>query len=133
MIFLRLTCLLAGILVLIAPPLVLFPTGGEPLGGLKAAGILLVLLLGSSGFFFIGMTGHRMRRSPPLRLVAGLLLAVPCLASLGMLWRGGSPATLWMCGLMLCLTAVLYMTQVVPLLRAPGNRPLRAREGEARR
>lgn len=127
MIFLRLLCLFMGIAILVAPPLVLFPTGSVTPDGSKAAGMLAGLVLASSGFFFIGMAAHRMRRSSSLRSVAGVLLAVPLLASLALMWRGGSPTVLWLCSLMLSLTVVLYMTFVLPLVRAQGHRPMRAR------
>ncbi|MEH6436345.1 hypothetical protein [Massilia sp. DD77] len=128
MIFVRLLCLVAGIFILVAPPVVLYPTGGAMPDALKAGAMLAGLVLASSGFFLIGMTGHRMRRSPALRSLAGLLLAAPLLAGLAVMWRGGSEFMLWGCSLMLMLTVVLYMTFVVPVVSAQGHRRLRARE-----
>ena len=63
MIFVRLLCMLAGIMILVAPPVVLYPNGGATPDAVKAAGILAGLVLASSGFFLIGMAGHRIRRS----------------------------------------------------------------------
>lgn len=128
MMFLRLLCLLSGVLVLVVPPAMLYPTGAVTPDTAKAALILAGLVLASSGFFFIGMAGHRMRRSVPLRSLAALLLAVPFAASLAVMWRGGSPAELWACSLMLSFVLVLYVTIVWPVVRAQGHRPLRARE-----
>lgn len=128
MIFVRLLCMLAGIMILVAPPVVLYPNGGVTPDAVKAAGILAGLVLASSGFFLIGMAGHRIRRSPTLRSLAGVLLAAPLLGSLGMMWRGGAPTMLWMCSLMLSLTVVLYATFVVPVVSAQGHRRMRERE-----
>lgn len=47
---------------------------------------------------------------------------------MAMLWRGGAPALLWMCSLMLGGALMLYLTLVIPVVRAPGRRPLRKRE-----
>lgn len=128
MIFVRILCLLAGIMILVAPPVVLYPNGGMTPDAYKAVAMLAALVLASSGFFLIGMAGHRMRRSPGLRSLAGLLLAAPLLGSLGMMWRGGAPTMLWMCSLMLSLTVVLYATFVVPVVSAQGHRRMRDRE-----
>lgn len=128
MIFLRLLCLMAGVVVLVAPPVMLFPTGASMPNVLKAAAVLGGLLLASSGFFLIGMVGHRMRRSPPLRTLAAVLLAVPLAASVAMFWRSGSPTMLSLCSMLLCFTAMLYLTFIYPVLRSPGHRPLRSEE-----
>lgn len=128
MMFLRLLCLAAGVLVLVAPPMVLFPIGAAAPDGRFALMFLACMALASTGFLLIGMAGHRMRRSSLLRSLAALLLAPPCLASLAVLWRGGAPALLWMCSLMLVVTLVLYLTLVYPVVRSQGHRPLRRPE-----
>lgn len=126
--FLRLVCLAAGILVLVAPPMILFPVGAAAPDARFAAMFLACMASASSAFFLIGMAGHRMRRVPMLRSLAALLLAPPSLASAAVLWQGGAPALLWMCSLMLGLALVLYLTMVVRVVRTPGHRPLRRRE-----
>ncbi|WP_020655856.1 hypothetical protein [Massilia niastensis] len=128
MIFLRLLCLMAGVVVLVAPPVMLFPTGASMPNVFKAAAVLCGLLLASSGFFLVGMAGHRMRRSPRLRSLAAVLLAVPFAASVAMFWRSGSPTLLSMCSMLLCFTALLYLSFIYPVLRAPGYRPPRGDE-----
>lgn len=128
MMFLRLLCLAAGVLVLVVPPVLLFPIGAATPQARFALVFLVCMALASTGFFLISMAGHRMRRSPLLRSLAALLLAPPCLASLAMLWRGGAPALLWMCSLMLVVTLVLYLTLVYPVVRSQGHRPLRRPE-----
>lgn len=128
MMFLRFVCLAAGILVLVAPPMILFPVGAASPDARFAAAFLACMALASGAFFLIGMAGHRMRRVPMLRLLAALLLAPPSLASAAILWQGGAPALLWMCSLMLGLALVLYLTMVYRVVRAQGHRPLRRRE-----
>ena len=128
MMFLRLVCLAAGILVLVAPPMILFPVGADAPDARFAAIFLACMASASGAFFLIGMAGHRMRRVPMLRSLAALLLAPPSLASAAVLCQGGAPALLWMCSLMLGLMLVLYLTMVVRVVRAPGHRPLRRRE-----
>jgi len=127
MMFLRLLCLVAGVLVLVVPPAILYPAGGVAPNAGTAAAALIVLVLASSGFFFIGMAGHRLRRSAPLRTLAALLLSVPVLASLMALWREDAPAMLWMASVVLGLSLVLYVTLVYRVVRTPGRRPLRRR------
>lgn len=126
--FLRLLCLLAGVLILVAPPAMLFPAGATGLDALRVAVLLIGLVLASSGFFLVGMAGHRMRRSWQLRALAALLLAPPVGASVLVMWRGGSPTMLWMCSLMLSFTLVLYLTVVCPVVSTDGPRRLRKRE-----
>ena len=62
MIFLRLACLMAGILVLVAPPVMLFPNGASAPEVSSSAALLAAMLLAASGFFFIGMAGNRIKR-----------------------------------------------------------------------
>jgi len=116
MMFLRLLCLVAGALVLVAPA-ALFPTGAMAPDAGKAMIALLCVVLAAAGFFMVGMAGQRLRRSPPLRLFAALLLAVPVVSSVALLSNGGSPALLVMAGAVLVLCAVLYPTLVFRGLR----------------
>lgn len=116
MMFLRLLCLVAGVLVLVAPA-ILFPSGAMAPHGGKAAGVLLCVVLAATGFFFVGMAGQRLRRSPPLRMLAALLLAVPVISSIALFATGGSPALLLTSGAMLGLAVVLYPTMVFRVVR----------------
>jgi len=116
MTILRLFCFAAGMLVLVAPAIVL-PSGAMiPHAGMAAA-TLVCLVLGACGFFITGMAGHLLRRSALLRTLAALLLAVPLAFCAALLWRGAAPALMGVAGALLALTLTLYATFVYPVLR----------------
>jgi hypothetical protein len=129
MIFLRLACLMAGILVLVAPPTMLFPNGAAFPDLSRSAALLAAMLLASASFFFIGMTGHRIKHSPKLARLCLLVLLVPLLAGAAMLWGSAEPAVLWMSGVLLGFTLIVALALALPLLSEPSARRLRAREG----
>lgn len=117
--YLRLLSLFAGVLALVHPPLLLrrishlLPDIVEPfvmLGG---------MLLAAGGYFVIGLAGHRMRRSPPLRSLASLLMMIPFAASATVVWHGGHPMLLRVCGFLMVFTLVLYMSFIYPLMHTP--------------
>ncbi|EKU81278.1 hypothetical protein [Massilia timonae] len=119
MIFLRLASLVAGVLVLIAPA-ILIRVGGMPPDTGRAGAALACVVLASSGFIMIGMAGQRLR-SALLRTAAAILLGVPTVASAALLWRGSSPAVLWLAGAVIGLSVLLYLKLVyrpAPLLAA---------------
>ncbi len=125
MIFLRLACLLAGILVLVAPT-VLFPNGAADI--VKSAPMLVGLVLAAASFFFIAMAGHRIKRSPALgRLCAGLLL-VPFLFAAAMLWRSAEPSALWVSGALLSFTMIVSVALLGLVLQGPSARHMRAHD-----
>ncbi len=126
MTILRLLCLAAGMLVLVAPAIVL-PSGAMTPDAGKAAAILACLVLGACAFFVVGMAGHLLRRSALLRAVAALLLAVPLSFCAALLWRGAAPALMWIAGALLGLTLTLYLTLVFPVLRTQTQALLRWR------
>ena len=126
MMILRLLCLAAGVVILVAPA-VMLPTGGMTPDAGKAAAILICLVLSACAFLFAGMAGHLLRRSPSLRALAALLLAVPLTASAALLWRGAVPSMLWVAGAVLGFTVMLYLTVVYPVLR--GRIPSLPRRG----
>lgn len=78
MMLLRLLCFACGVLVLVAPPIVAFPVGAAAPDAGREGMFLLCMALASGAFFLIGMAGHRLRRSPTLRSLTALLLALPC-------------------------------------------------------
>ena len=121
MMLLRLASLIAGVLVLIATA-VLIRVGGMPPDTARAGAALACVVLASSGFILVGMAGQRLRRSAWLRTLAAVLLGVPVLASAALLWRGSSPAVLWLAGAVIGLSALLYLTLVYRLgrLKLPG-------------
>ncbi|MCC2958080.1 hypothetical protein LK542_20875 [Massilia sp. IC2-477] len=127
--YLRLLSLFAGVLALVHPPLLLrrishlLPDIAEPfvmLGG---------MLLAAGGYFVIGLAGHRMRRSPPLRSLAPLLMMVPFGASATVVWHGGHPMLLRVCGFLMVFTLVLYMSFIYPLTHTP--KPKSSRRAQA--
>lgn len=126
MTILRLLCLAAGMLVLVAPAFMLSAGAMTPDAG-KAAAILACLVLGACAFFVVGMAGHLLRRSALLRAVAALLLAVPLSFCAALLWRGAAPALMWIAGALLGLTLTLYLTLVYPVLRTQTQALLRWR------
>ena len=122
MMLLRLLSLAAGALVLVAPA-ILFPSGTMVPDAGKAGLALACVVLAATGFFVVGMAGRRLRRSPPLRTLAALLLAVPLVASLILLANGGSPVLLTMAGATLGLSMVLYPTMVLRFRSGSLRRP----------
>jgi hypothetical protein len=133
MLYLRLACLVAGFLVLLAPPVLMYPTGALPNEQVAAAGMLLALVLASASFFFIALNGHRIRYSPPLQRLCVPLLGLSFLAGGAALWRSANPAALWMSGMLLGFTLIVTAVLAYPLLQGPSPRRVRAREVRLRR
>ena len=133
MIFLRLACMVAGILVLVAPPAVLFPNGYAFPDLPRTVALLAALLLAASSFFFIGMTGHRIKRSPALGRLCALLLLGPLVAGVGTLWGSAEPMALWMSGALLGFTLIVALILALLVLQGPSPERLRAREGRPNR
>jgi hypothetical protein len=128
MIVLRLLALLAGALILVAPPMFTPETGqtgmpaGEVLGGL--AGLTLVAF----SFLYIAVLGNRMRRSRTLRVLGGLLLLIPAAAGATVLATRTDPVLLWCSGLLLSITVMLFVSFVYPATQERRQRPMRRRE-----
>jgi len=130
MILLRLLSILAGGLILVVPPLFLFAgtSGPEFFDARTVLAALAGLALVSFTFFFIGFAGDRMRKSAPLRTLGGVLLALPFAGSAAVLLRGTEVAMLWLSGLLLCVTVVLFVVFVFPASSSRKHRPMRRRE-----
>jgi hypothetical protein len=128
MMALRLLSFLAAGLVLVVPPMVLFAPGdGNMRGGLVAAGLLAVLLVAGS-FLYVAVAGRQMRRPGPERTLGCALLVLPALASLVLLATYDDPAVLWSAGILLVVTAVVYLSVVFPAMLSRRQRPMRERE-----
>jgi len=129
MILQRFLSILAGALVLLAPPLFLFSGTSAPafFDGRTVLMMIAGLVLVASSFFFIGFAGGLMRRSTALRTLGAVLLAVPFTASVAVLWRATEPDLLWLSGLLLCFTVVLCVMVLFPDAGAGAQRSLRAR------
>jgi len=129
MFFLRLLAVLNGGIVLIAAPLYLRSQGtlrGEDTETVVLGCLLLALIAGS--FFYIGLLGHRMRRSIPLRVVGGLLLAVPLITGVATVAETRYLQAVYLCVLMFCMAAILFVSFVYPGSQVRKHRPMRPRE-----
>lgn len=133
MIFLRLACLMAGILVLVAPPVVLFPNGASAPELSRSAALLAAMLLAASGFFFIGIAGHRIKRSPALGRTSALMLLVTFVAGAATLWGSAEPTALWLSGALLGFTLIVSLALTLQMLQEPSASRMRAREGRQSR
>jgi len=130
--YLRFACLLAGLMVLLAPPALLYPTGVSSNELAPAAGMLTLLLLAAASFFFIALAGHRIHRSPRLRRLSVPLLGAPFLAGVAGLWVSTTPTALWLSALLLGFTLTVAAILASPLVQGPSPRRLRARETRQR-
>ncbi|RZA36628.1 MAG: hypothetical protein EOP92_04380 [Lysobacteraceae bacterium] len=133
MIFLRLACLLAGILVLVTPPVVLFPNGAGAAELSRSAALLAILLLAASSFFFIGMAGHRIKRSPALHRLCAMALLAPFVAGAATLWGSAEPTALWLSGALLSFTLIVSLALLLLMVQEPSAGRVRAREGRQTR
>ena len=128
MIFLRFACLLAGMLALVAPPMMLFPNGAAASELSRSAALLAAQLLAASSFFFIAVAGHRVKRSPRLARLCALVLLAPFATGAATLWRGAEPTTLWLGGALLGFTLIVALALALVMLQGPSAGRLRARE-----
>ena len=129
MFFLRLLAILNGGIVLIAAPLYLRSQGtlrGEDMETVILGCLLLAVIAAS--FFFIGLLGHRMRRSLPLRALGGLLLAVPLVTGVAMVAETHYLQAVYLCVIMFCMAAVLFVSFVYPGSQVRKHRPMRPRD-----
>jgi hypothetical protein len=129
MFFLRLLAILNGGFVLIAAPLYLRSQGtlrGEDTETVIFGCMLLAAIAAS--FFYIGLVGHRMRRSTPLRAVGGLLLAVPLITSVATVAETRYLQAVYLCVIMFCMAAILFVSFVYPGSQVRKHRPMRPRE-----
>ena len=128
MIALRLLSLLAGGLVLIVPPILVFGNIGGNVSGGIAVGAAACLGLIALAFVYVAVNGRRMRRGGQARTVGAALLAIPALASLAMLAIRTDEGTLWASGALLMFTMTLFASFVYPATAGKRQRPMRQRE-----
>jgi ABC-type multidrug transport system permease subunit len=133
MILLRFLSILAGCLVMMAPPVLLSEGSGGPrfFDGRTVLVMMAALAVVSASFFYIGFAAKKMRKSATLRAIGALLLAVPFAGSTALLWRGGQPTELWGAGLLFCFTTLLFVAFVFPAGQRHKHRPMRRRESLA--
>jgi Ca2+/Na+ antiporter len=133
MFFLRLLAIFNGGVVLIAAPLYLRSQGtlrGEDMETVVGGCVLLAAIAAS--FFFVGLFGHRMRRSVTLRTVGGLLLAVPLVTGVAMVAETRYLQAVYLCVMMFCMAAVLFVSFVYPGSQVRKHRPMRPRDASER-
>lgn len=130
MILLRFLSLLAGALLLVLPPLLIFGSAAKPefYDARTVAGMLAALALLATSFFFIGLAGDRMRKSSALRTIGALLLALPFLAGLALLVRADGVALMVGGALLVTLATTLFAGFVFPAGGSGKHRPMRRRE-----
>jgi hypothetical protein len=128
MIFLRFLAFLAGAMILVAPPLVMSDMGTRGMSGWPVLIALFGLGLVAGSYFFIALMGPRMRRSWFLRMVGGVLLAVPAAAGLMMLITRREPTILYASGMLMGSAVLLFITFVFPATPDRRQRPMRQRE-----
>lgn len=129
MFFLRLLAILNGGVVLVAAPLYLRSQGtlrGEDTETVVAGCVLLALIVAS--FFFVGLAGHRMRKSTLLRTLGGMLLAVPLVTAVVLVADKPYQSAVYLCVLMFCMAAILFASFIYPGSQMRKHRPMRPRE-----
>ncbi|WP_332848531.1 hypothetical protein [Massilia sp. S19_KUP03_FR1] len=129
MFFLRLLAILIGGVILIAAPLYLRTQGtlrGEDMETVVMGCTLLAVIAAS--FFFVGLAGHRMRKSTILRTIGGLLLAVPLITGVAMVAETSYEQAVYLCVTMFCMAAVLFVSFVYPGSQVRKHRPMRPRD-----
>lgn len=129
MFFLRLLAILNGGIMLIAAPLYLRSQGtlrGEDMDTVILGCLLLAVIAAS--FFYIGLAGHRMRRSVFLRTIGGMLLGVPLVTGVVMVAETRYQEAVYLCVVMFCMAAVLFVSFVYPGSQVRKHRPMRPRD-----
>jgi hypothetical protein len=124
---LRILSLFAGVIVLLAPPIMLTDagTGGWSIAAVAAS--LLGFVAIAAIFFYIGANGERMLRKPVKRRVGGLLLLIPIVTGLFLMVNRQEFAQLVGSGMLLGFSLLLFLSFVYPGIELP-SRPLRQRE-----
>jgi glucose dehydrogenase len=126
---LRLLAILNGFIVLVAAPLYLRSQGtlrGEDTETVVKGCLLLAAIVAS--FFYIGLAGYRMRRSIMLRVIGGVLLAVPLVTAVVMVTETRYEQAVYLCVIMFCMAAILFASFVYPGGQIRKHRPMRPRD-----
>jgi hypothetical protein len=124
---LRILSLLAGIIVLLAPPIMLTDAGTGNWSVAAVSASLLGIVAVSAIFFYVGVKGERMIRKRPERTVGGILLLIPIFTGLFLLVSRHEFAQLVASGILLGFSLLLFLSFVFPGID-PGSRPMRERE-----
>jgi hypothetical protein len=129
MFFLRLLAIFNGGMVLVAAPWFLRQQGrlrGEDMETV-IFGCSVIALIAFS-FFFIGLAGHRMRKSMYLRILGGVLLAVPLITGVAVVAQTRYQDAVYLCVTMFCMAAICFVSFVYPGSKVRKHRPMRPRD-----
>jgi hypothetical protein len=96
--------------------------GWPVVGGLFGLGLI------SGSFLYIAVLASRMRRSKPLRIFGGVLLAIPAAASLAVLLTRKDVAILSCGGVLLAITVLMFISFIFPATTDRRQRPMRKRD-----
>jgi hypothetical protein len=127
MIFLRLLSFFIAIAIPMVPPLVLSDVSTAGMPGWPVLYTLFGICLLSGSFLYIALLAPRMRRSIPLRILGGVLLAIPAVASVAVLLTRKDVAILSCGGALLAFTILMFISFIFPATPARRHRPRRAR------
>ena len=129
MFFLRLLAILNGGMVLVAAPWFLRRQGrlrGEDMETV-IFGCTVIALIAFS-FFFVGLAGHRMRKSMTMRVAGAVLLAVPLITGVAVVAQTRYQDAVYLCVTMFCMAAILFVSFVYPGNKVRKHRPMRPRD-----
>jgi hypothetical protein len=128
MIFLRCISFLIGVTIAMGAPFFLLPESPTRAINFNGAVIACVAIaLAASGFLMVGVAGNHFKRSLRARILAGVLLAVPMVGSIGILLQDNLPESVWALAPLFCSAAIMFMAFVFPGRRSTARR-LRPRE-----
>lgn len=116
---LRLASLAGGVISILLPAALLTSSSHGVPPWLRPYIVLVGLALASSGFFTVALAGHRMARQPLLRSFAALMLLPPFGASSIVIWHAADLVLSLLCGFLLLLSMLLYLSFVQPLQHVP--------------
>lgn len=134
MIILRSLAALAGIVILLFGPGFSLEgasiVNGAPLkaGWTLVALAMSVIVLLSSGFLLVAVAGRRIIRTPWLRVLAGVLLTLPMLASILALLRSPQSDIMTVAFSLLGSAGFLFIAFVWPAAGRAARRPMRAND-----
>jgi uncharacterized membrane protein YeiB len=140
MILLRaLSIVIGGMLILLAPSFavdIVSELKGEHVQpGLRVMAMALGgAALMVTGYFFVGVAGHRMGRRVWMRVLAGMLLVLPFVGGGTALLFSERPVIVWIAGPVVCFTLICFAAFVFPGMQKSSRRmrPRDYAEGDAK-
>jgi MFS family permease len=114
-----LAILMGGLLILLVPQFaveIISELKGESVQA--TVSVMAAALAGGAalvtGFFFIGILGHRMGRRRWMRVAAGLMLLFPFFGGSMALLFSDLPVVVWIAGPVVCFTCLVFFAFVFP-------------------